>query len=105
MIAALSRAATAITRVLGEAGTYTVKSPASTISMRVVISRDVQSPINPMSPMIIERRTVLTVRAADLSGVVPKLGDTVTVGSEVWTVLAIDRDDGYLIKLRVRAGT
>jgi hypothetical protein len=102
MIPAFVAAATAITRALGEPATYAALSPAGTISLRAVIERDIVTPIPGMEGMTLDRRTVITVRAADLTGSVPALGDTVTVGVEIWKVLAIEQDDGYLIRLKAR---
>lgn len=102
MIPAFVAAATAITRALGEDATYTVLSPVGTLALRAVIERDVMTPIAGMEGMTLDRRTIITVRAADLPGRTPAQGDTVTVGTETWKVLAIEQDDGYLIRLKVR---
>lgn len=101
-VAAFAAAATAIIRVMGEPATYTALSPSGTISLRAVIERDIATPIPSMEGVTVERRTVITVRAADLIGRIPALGDTVTVGAETWKVLAIEQDDGYLIRLKAR---
>lgn len=101
-VAAFAAAATAITRAMGEPATYTALSPAGTISLYAVIERDIATPIPGMEGMTVERRTVITVRAADLTGRIPALGDTVTVGAETWKVLAIEQDHGYLIRLKAR---
>lgn len=101
-VAAFVAAATAITTVLGESATYTALSPAGTIALRAVVERDIMTPIVGMDEMTVERRTVVTVRSADLAGRVPATGDTVTVGAEVFKVLALEQDDGYLARLKVR---
>lgn len=101
MIPAFAAAATAITLVMGEVATYTALSPAGVIALRAVVERDITAPI-PGLENLTERHTAITVRAADLAGRTPALGDTVTVGTEVWKVLAIEQDDGYLIRLKVR---
>lgn len=104
MIAILTSAAAAVVAALGEDGTYIIKSGGATHSIRAVIERDITSPVNDMSRRISERRTVLKITSAALTAasITPVIGDTFTVGSEVWTVLAIDQDDGYLVRLRVR---
>jgi len=101
-IAAFDDAATALLAVLGEAGIYTPLAPGPALALRVIVERDVMTPIPGMEGMTIERRSVITVGAADLDGLVPALGDTVTVGAETWKVLAIEQDDGYLVRLKVR---
>ena len=104
MIAILTAGMAALVRTLGEDGTYTVKAGGATHTLRAVIERDIAAPVNDMSRRISERRTVLKITSAALTAasISPVIGDTFTVGSEVWTVLAIDQDDGYLTRLRVR---
>lgn len=102
MLAFFTEAATAITAVLGEEAVYTVAASGATVVLRAVIERDVQAPISPMGELVQDRRTVITVRAADLTGHTPVLGDTLRCGVETWKVLALDQDDGYLIRLLVR---
>lgn len=101
-VAAFVTAATAISRALGEPATYTALSPAGMFSLRAIVERDIITPIPGLESMAIERRTVITVCAADLAGRVPTMGDTVTIGSETWKVLCIEQDDGYLVRLKVR---
>ena len=101
-VAAFVTAATAIGRALGEPATYTALSPKGTFSLWAIVERDIITPIPGLESMAIERRTVITVCAADLAGRVPALGDTVTIGSETWKVLCIEQDDGYLVRLKVR---
>ncbi len=104
MIAILTAGIAAMVRVLGEDGTYTIKSTSATHTLRAIVERDIATPVNDMSRRISERRTVLKITSAALTAasITPAIGDTFTVGSEIWTVLAIDQDDGYLTRLRVR---
>jgi hypothetical protein len=104
MIAILTAGMSALVRTLGEDGTYTVKVGGATHALRAIIERDIAAPVNDMSRRISERRTVLKITSAALTAasITPAIGDTFTVGSEIWTVLAIDQDDGYLTRLRVR---
>lgn len=101
-IAAFVDAAAALTATLGEVGSYTPIIPGPAITLRAIVRRDIQAPITGMEGMTIERRSVIAVDAAALAGHVPVLGDTVTVGTETWKVLAIEQDDGYLVRLKVR---
>jgi len=101
-VAAFDSAAAAIARALGEPATYTALSPAGIFMLRAIVERDIITPIPGLESMALERRTVITVCAADLAGRVPVLGDTVTVGAETWKVLGIEQDDGYLVRLKVR---
>jgi len=104
MIAILTAGMSALVRTLGEDGTYTVKVGGATHALRAIIERDIAAPVNDMSRRISERRTVIKITNAALTAasIIPVIGDTFTVGSEIWTVLAIDQDDGYLTRLRVR---
>ena len=104
MIAILTSAAAAVVSALGEDGIYTVNAGGATHGLRAVIERDIAAPVADMSRRISERRTALKITSAALTAaaITPVIGDTFTVGSEVWTVLAIDQDDGYLTRLRVR---
>lgn len=101
MLALFVDAATDVMDVLGEAGVYTpVAGPI--LTLRVFVERDVISPVQGIETGLSERRTVLTLKTADLYGHTPVLGDTVTVGAETWKVLALEQDDGYLSRLKVR---
>lgn len=101
-IAAFDDAATALLAVLGEAGIYMPLAPGPALTLRVIVERDIMTPIAGMETGLSERRNVLTLKTADLGGHVPVLGDTVTVGAETWKVLAVEQDDGYLVRLKVR---
>ena len=103
MLALFTGAATDVYGVLGEEAVYTVAATGTSVALRAVIARDVQSPIAPLGELVQDRRTVITVRAAALAGHTPVLGDTLRCGSEVWKVLALEQDDGYEIRLLVRA--
>lgn len=102
MLALFVDAATAVMDVLGEAGVYTPTVPGPILTLRVLVERDVISPVQGIETGLSERRTVLTLKTADLYGHTPVLGDTVTVGAETWKVLALEQDDGYLSRLKVR---
>lgn len=99
-VAAFLAAATAITQAIGEPATY---SPAAgwPVDLRAVVQKDLMTPIIGMEGMTQDRRTVLTVRVADLA-TPPVLGDQVRIGNTTYTVLAIEEDDGYLYALKVR---
>lgn len=101
MLALFRAAATALTRILGEPATYAVADTGKTLSLRAVSRRDVNFPLSGMDGVLIERRTVITLETAALSGHTPARGDLITVEPETWKVLAIERDDGYLIQLKV----
>lgn len=105
MLALFTTAALAISTALGEDAVYTVTATGATISVLAIIERDVMTPVANLAPGIAERRTLITLRTAALAGVTPVLGDRIQCGTEAWKVLAIEQDDGYLVRLKVRSTT
>lgn len=100
-VAAFLAAATAITQALGEPATY-LNSDGETVALRAVLQKDLITPIVGMEGMTQDRRTVITLRAADLA-TPPIKGDAITIGATTYTVLALEADDGYTYTLKVRA--
>jgi hypothetical protein len=101
MLAIFIEAAATIAQELGEAATYAVDESGETISLRAIVRRDVQTPIGGMESAVQARRTVIQIERAKLAGHKPVRDDTVTVGAETWRVLAIENDDGYMVRLKV----
>lgn len=89
---------------LGETGAYTVTATGTATALRALIDRDLTTPLPGMQGMVLERRTVVTVTAADLlaAGITPVKGDTFTLGAEVWTVLGVEQADSVMTWLKVR---
>ena len=96
----LQRAVASAAKTLGEQATYTTQEGQSK-SLRALMDRDVFSPIQGMDSSMFERRTVISIEAAAIAGYVPTKGDRISIGAEAWRVVAIEQDDGYLIRLKV----
>lgn len=82
---------------LAETAVYTPVSGA-TASLSVIVERDIMM-VGDMG-QVVERRTLIRFKRADKSSV--KVGDTITVGSESWTLQGIESDDGYVIRAHAR---
>ncbi len=104
MIPRFASAAAKLMATLGETGSYTVTATATAIPLRMLIDRDITTPLPGMQGTVLDRRTVLTATAADLhaAGITPVKGDTFTLGAEVWTVLGIEQQDSVMTWLKVR---
>lgn len=100
-VAAFTAAATAITQALGEAATFLPTDGSTAVALRAVLQKDLMTPIVGMEGMTQERRTLITVRVADLPSA-PVKGDQITLGAVGYTVLEVEADDGYLYTLKVR---
>lgn len=85
---------------LGETAVYTPVSGA-TSSLSVIVDRNVFT-LGDMS-QVVERRTAIRFKRADKS--VVKVGDTITVGTESWTLQGVESDDGYVIRAHARLST
>lgn len=102
MLPIFQTGATVVTGTLGESATYATLLSGGTRTLNAIVERDVMTPLPAFEGALVERQHTITVRAADLVGHTPALGDTVTVGAETWKVLSIEQHDGYLIRLKVR---
>jgi hypothetical protein len=94
----------AIAETLGEPATYTIAGTGAVLSLRAITRRDVVSPIGGMEQGVQSRRTIISIRSADLAGHVPAMGDTISVPADgaVWKVLALEADNGYIATVQVR---
>lgn len=66
MIPRFASAAAKLMATLGETGSYTVTATATAIPLRMLIDRDITTPLPGMQGTVLDRRTVLTATAADL---------------------------------------
>jgi hypothetical protein len=70
------------------------------INCRVILERDILLQPNAMNSQVYERGTTIEAILSDV-GNVPERGDTFTIGAETFTVQAIDRNDGYTVRMIV----
>lgn len=91
-----------IAETFGDPATYFSVASTESIAVTAMVDRDLAVPLDATGA--IEYQTRITIPTSDLNGVVPKRLDTVTIGSEVFVVLARNSNDGYLTQLTVRAG-
>ena len=75
-------------------------SGGSGIECRVILERDVLLQPNAMYAQAYELGNTIEAMSSDL-GVVPNRGDTFTIGTETFTVQAIDRNEGYTVRMIV----
>jgi len=92
----------ALVDVFGDAATYLVADTAATLAVSAIVSLDVIV-LNGQTGMQ-EYRNQIEIPSADLTGIVPRRGDEITVGTARYIVLARDADDGYLSRFIVRRG-
>jgi hypothetical protein len=70
------------------------------IQCRVILERDILLQPNSMTAQVYERGNTIEAMLSDL-GAVPNRGDTFMIGTEIFTVQAIDRNEGYTVKVIV----
>lgn len=70
------------------------------VETTAIFSRDVVEAIAGFNAVVTERRTFLSIPKAAIAGT--PIGATITVGETTYTVDAVEKDDGLMLKLVVR---
>lgn len=70
------------------------------VNCRVILDRDILLQPNAMSAQVCERGTAIEAILSDV-GAVPERGDMFIIGAETFTVQAIDKNDGYTVRMIV----
>lgn len=94
--------ATALTDAFNIMGVEAIYNPAggAPVACKVLLERDVLLQPTSMTAQVYDRGTILEVILADV-GEEPDRSDTFTVGAETFTVQAIDKNDGYTVRIIV----
>lgn len=97
--AIIAQALTDVFDIVGVDATYNPAGGAP-IACKVLLERDILLQPASMTAQVYERGTILEAILADIV-TEPNRNDTFTVGLETFTVQAIDKNDGYTVRMIV----